>query len=283
MKSKYKKLIVFVLCFICTLTFDWFNKSIGSEITFVLIYFIPISVASWFAGIFYGIVIGLLCSFSWLFVFIDNMQDLLLRNMILANNVITLNILLKFLIMIGYTILLGSLKQVLEQEKAISRIDNLTEVANGRAFLEALDKEIDRSTRHERIISLIYMDLDNFKSVNDTHGHTIGDKALKETAKTLNLIFRSSDTVARLGGDEFTVLLPETDNVSAMTAAEKLRVEFKNMSERNQWLISLSIGVATFTTPPKNSDEIIKFADDLMYSAKQNGKNNIKTGTMVKW
>jgi diguanylate cyclase (GGDEF)-like protein len=205
------------------------------------------------------------------------------KHILSLDNLIVTNIVVKFSIFMSYAVLVGRLKEVLDREKAIARIDNLTGLANSKAFVDALSGEIDRSMRYERVISLIYMDVDNFKTVNDSHGHNVGDKALKETAKTLKFVFRSSDTVARMGGDEFAVLLPETDNVSAMTAAEKLRVEFQKIAEKNQWPISLSIGVATFTNPPRDGDQIIKLADDLMYAAKRNGKNNIKNGTMVKW
>jgi diguanylate cyclase (GGDEF)-like protein len=190
---------------------------------------------------------------------------------------------MKFSIFMSYAVIIGRLKEVLDREKALSRINVLTGLANTRAFQEALNGEIDRSTRHERVLSMLYMDIDNFKTVNDNYGHNTGDRALRETAKTLKSVFRSSDTVARLGGDEFAVLLPETDSVSALRVAEKLRCEFLTMSKMNNWQISLSIGAATFTSPPRDTDKMIKLADDLMYSVKQNGKNNIKTGTMVKW
>lgn len=279
MKNKSMKLSVFIACVICILILNWFDLDIvGRGLTFTLVYLIPISVVSWFGGIYYGIAIGLFCSFAWLDVYIVHHRD-----MLLLNDLTITNISMKFTIYISYAILMGKLSEVLRREKAISRIDNLTGLANSRAFIDALDKEIDRFARHERIVSMIYMDLDNFKAINDNHGHTMGDKALKETAKVLNSVFRTSDTVARMGGDEFAVLLPETDNISSMTVAEKLREEYKKMSDEHKWHISLSIGVATFTNPPKDSDDIIKLADSLMYAAKKSGKNSIKTGTTVKW
>ena len=265
------------MCLVCIMIINWFDTEVvGTGMTFVLVYIVPISLASWFAGIGYGAIIGLICSFSWLDVYITH------RYAVVLNSITIANIFIKFTIFMSYAVLIGSLKEVIKREKTIARIDNLTGLANSRAFLDALTKEIDRSKRHERVVSMIYMDLDDFKLVNDNHGHNAGDKALKETARVLNSVFRASDTAARMGGDEFAVLLPETDNESAMVSAGKLVREFQNMSGKNQWPITLSVGVATFTSPPKDSDAIIKLADDLMYSAKKSGKNRIQAGAMVK-
>jgi diguanylate cyclase (GGDEF)-like protein len=273
------KLSLFLASIICVLALNWFDLDVlGPGLTLTLIYLIPIAIVSWFSGIYYGIAVGLLCSFAWLDIYIIHHGDVLL-----LNNLVITNISVKFAVYISYAILTGMLAETLRNEKAISRIDNLTGLVNSRAFLDALDKEIDRSTRYERVVSMIYMDIDNFKTVNDSYGHTTGDKALKETSKVLNSVFRTSDTIARMGGDEFAVLLPETNNLSSMAVATKLRDSFKIMSDIHQWPITLSIGVATFTTPPKDSDAIIKLADDLMYIAKKNGKNSIKTGTTIKW
>jgi diguanylate cyclase (GGDEF)-like protein len=278
MRNNYVKPAIFILCFIYALVMHWFDlRMVGPEMTFTLLYLIPISIAAWFSGVNYGIIVGFLCSLLWLHVYIVDSR------IISLDHIIVTNIVVKLSIFISYAIIVGRLKEVLDREKAIARIDNLTGLANSKAFIDALSGEIDRSMRYQRVISLIYMDVDNFKTVNDSHGHNVGDKALKETAKVLKYVFRASDTAARMGGDEFAVLLPETDNVSAMIAAEKLRGEFQKMAEKNQWPISLSIGVATFTNPPRDGDQIIKLADDLMYAAKRNGKNNIKNGTMVKW
>ena len=275
--SSKQKLAIFLMCFACIMIINWFDTEVvGAGMTFVLVYIVPISLASWFAGIRYGIIIALISSFSWLDVYITHRYAILLSSVAIAN------IFIKFSIFMSYAVLIGSLKEAVKREKAIARTDDLTGLANSRAFLDALAKEIDRSTRYERVVSMIYMDLDNFKLVNDTHGHHAGDKALKETARVLASVFRATDTAARMGGDEFAVLLPETDSESAVVSAGKLVREFQNMSEINQWPITLSIGVATFTNPPKDKDAILKLADDLMYSVKKSGKNRIQSGVMVK-
>ncbi len=278
MKHIYLKLLIFIPCIVSIFILRWFDIVImNNEMTLLLIYLIPISIAAWFCGIYYGIVIAILCSMSWLNIFIFHKAILIFDNLIVVNSIV------RVLILLSCAVLLGKLHQALLHEKVLSRIDNLTGLANAKSFLEALYKEIDRSARHERVISIIYMDIDNFKTINDNYGHDMGDKALQETAKTLNSIFRPSDTVARMGGDEFAILMPEINNESAIIAAEKLRVEFHKMSEEKKWPISLSIGVGTFSGPQRNSDKIIQFVDDLMYSAKENGKNSINSGTMAKW
>lgn len=277
MKHMYLKLLIFIPCIVSIYILRWLDiVMMNNEMTLLLIYLIPISIAAWFCGIYYGVIIGILCSISWLNIYIYHKDILILDIFTVINSIV------RILILLGCAVLLGKLHEALLHEKVLSRIDNLTGLANKKTFLEALYKEIDRSARHERVISMIYMDIDNFKTINDNYGHNMGDKVLQETAKILNSIFRSSDTVARMGGDEFAILLPEINNESAIIAAEKLRVDFHKMSEENKWQISLSIGVGTFSDPQRNSDKIIKFVDDLMYTAKKSGKNRINSGTMGK-
>ena len=121
---------------------------------------------------------------------------------------------------------------------------------------------------------MIYLDLDDFKTLNDRHGHSAGDRALEAVAGLLAANVRLSDSVARLGGDEFCVLLPEAPADSAQAAAAKLqRVLGEGLTEyRANWPAKLSMGVVTYQLPPGTIDELIKKADELMYEAKRAGK-----------
>ena len=144
-----------------------------------------------------------------------------------------------------------------------------------RAFYEIATIELDRSARYLHPLSLAYIDIDNSKQVNDTLGHSAGDKLLHSVAKTIKENIRSIDAVARLGGDEFAILMPETNNQIAITAMNKLRKYLLDIAQQNNWPVTFSIGVVTCAGPCK-LDELIREADNLMYTVKKGEKNRIE-------
>jgi diguanylate cyclase (GGDEF)-like protein len=167
------------------------------------------------------------------------------------------------------------LKSLLAKEYDLARIDPLTTVPNRRAFYEALDKERVRSLRYHRPLTVAYVDLDNFKKVNDSLGHAVGDELLVEVAAALKTNLRLTDYVGRLGGDEFAVLLPETDATGAKLVLHKLRLRLLEEMKSHSWQVTFSIGAATFLDPPDSLDMIIRVADETMYAIKAQGKNNV--------
>jgi diguanylate cyclase (GGDEF)-like protein/PAS domain S-box-containing protein len=167
------------------------------------------------------------------------------------------------------------LAQALEREKDDARLDFLTKIANRRAFYEIGLKEAARARRYRRPLTLIYIDLDNFKSVNDTRGHSVGDQLLIEVAVTIRNSVRTTDVAARMGGDEFALLLPETDNDAAIVVTRKLQEALLESMRRNRWPVTFSIGVVSFAVPPESVEEMVKKADEVMYSVKLKGKNSI--------
>ncbi len=175
---------------------------------------------------------------------------------------------------------LEKLKSALEKEKDLSRKDFLTGLNNRRVFFEMGDFEARRSSRHQRALSVAYVDLDNFKQVNDTLGHQVGDDVLITVASTLQANLRSTDIIARLGGDEFAVLLPETSSQIAQHVMTKLRDHLLNDMRKCGWPVTFSIGIATFPDCTISFDEMIRHADELMYTAKKSGRNRITAGTM---
>ncbi|MCL6417261.1 GGDEF domain-containing protein [Aestuariirhabdus sp. Z084] len=129
--------------------------------------------------------------------------------------------------------------------------------------------ELVRSSRYEHILSLAYIDIDNFKLVNDSLGHPAGDQLLIEVASSLKKSLRATDTVARLGGDEFSCLLPETGQEEAKAAFSKAsELLIRRMKGRN-WSVTFSVGIVTFETMPEDIKEAMKVADELMYSVKK--------------
>lgn len=167
------------------------------------------------------------------------------------------------------------LKSLLAKEYELARIDPLTTVPNRRAFYEALDVERIRSLRYHRPLTIAYVDLDDFKKVNDSLGHAVGDELLVEVAAGLKSNLRVTDYVGRLGGDEFAVLLPETDATAAQIVLHKLRMRLLDGMKAHSWKVTFSIGAATFLDPPDSLDIMIRLADETMYAIKAHGKDNV--------
>jgi diguanylate cyclase (GGDEF)-like protein/PAS domain S-box-containing protein len=170
----------------------------------------------------------------------------------------------------------SQLNRVLQREKELARTDVLTGLSNRRAFYEALQMERARTARYGRPITLAYVDLDNFKRVNDSLGHAVGDELLVCVADLLRQTLRLSDTVGRLGGDEFALLLPETSPGAAESLLQKLRKILMDAMQGRNWPVSFSIGAATFLNNPPPLDQMIRAADELMYAVKKSGKNSVE-------
>ena len=180
--------------------------------------------------------------------------------------------------MIAYSLLAiitTNFRSVHRVEVVAADTDSLTRILNHRGFYAVFSIELLRSIRYKHMFSLAYLDIDNFKFINDSLGHSVGDKLLVEVAKCLKSALRVTDSVARLGGDEFACLLPETKPDAAKKVFAKVRDMLSKSMERFNRPVSFSVGVVTFETPPDDIKEAIKIADDLMYNVKKGKKNNI--------
>ena len=170
-------------------------------------------------------------------------------------------------------LLVGRIGDRLGVERELSRKDNLTSLPNRRAFYELAEVLMAGARRSKRPFTLAYLDLDDFKVVNDQHGHHQGDRALRRAADVIRSATRSSDVVARLGGDEFVVYLPDTDPDAAQPMLERLR---ESLSTRQDgWPITASIGAVSFLEPPATLEEAVHDVDALMFRAKRAGKNRV--------
>src|SRR5262245_7371379 len=168
---------------------------------------------------------------------------------------------------------------LLHAERRLAREDALTGLASARAFYERLALEIDRMRRTGRPLSLLYLDLDDFKRVNDAGGRRAGDELLARTAKTLARAVRRIDLCARLGGDEFGVLMPETAGGEAMGVAGRVRDAFLPTVPGGGPTVAMSAGLGTFREPPTDAHGAIGVVDGLMYEAKRQGKGRIVART----
>lgn len=174
-----------------------------------------------------------------------------------------------------------ALRESEERYKLQSITDELTKLHNSRHFYEELKKEIDRDTRHGGVLSLILLDIDDFKSYNDTHGHLEGDKVLSRVGKVIRSSSRQIDLAFRYGGEEFVLILAETNLEQASIVAERIRKAFEaeafhpNSDEEKH--ITTSLGISQYESGEK-LQSFIKRADSAMYTAKEQGKNRVHSG-----
>lgn len=172
-------------------------------------------------------------------------------------------------------ILVASLQRSRKVERRLARTDPLTGLLNTRAFYEVASAELGRQQRYPRPMTLAFVDLDNFKAVNDLHGHKIGDVALVEVAKAMRAATRTTDILSRLGGDEFGLLMPETDLEGARQLLQRLSAGLAQAMASRSWPVSCSVGAVTFDTPPDSVEAIVTAADHLMYRVKASGKSAV--------
>lgn len=175
-------------------------------------------------------------------------------------------------------IVIGRVLIKLWRERGYSRTDVLTDLANRREFMERLSAEQGRSKRSGKPYSVLFIDIDNFKLINDLHGHLVGDEVLVSLSDTLRLCSRKVDVVARLGGDEFVLLLPETNESSCGIVIERIKSFTKQAFEKESWPISISIGGTTQTGNAATADEVIEMADRDMYEFKRKNKHQMPQG-----
>lgn len=241
-----------------------------SQIAISIFFLAPISVATWTSGLRVGILFSILSVVGWsLADYFNEIQNSHVAWMIV-------NEALRLLLFVAGASVLSALKRLVEEHKSAARIDELTGIANRRAFYEAARTEIARANRNPGPFTVVFTDIDNFKNVNDQFGHSVGDRLLSMTAGIMRQNVREIDQVARLGGDEFVILLSGSDSNGATAVMERLRSDLADMARKNNWPISFSAGAVTFVRPPESVDEMITKADSLMYSVKQGGKNHIR-------
>ena len=165
------------------------------------------------------------------------------------------------------------------REQAVT--DALTGLYNRRYFEEALEKEVQRAKRQKQPFSIIGIDLDYLKKINDTYGHTFGDLAIKTIADVLKSNARSVDVPARIGGEEFNVLLPGINSEGAMIAAERIRKSIEAVEIDTIGHITGSLGVATYFEHSEDVEELLELTDQAMYTSKRNGRNRVTIAELV--
>jgi diguanylate cyclase (GGDEF)-like protein len=246
----------------------------GVEFSFSLFYLLPISLMSWAISERFGLTFAILSSCFWIAVDIlsgnSNRTSNLLAYMWNATARLGFFLLPVFMI---------RLNRALQHEQELARTDFLTGVLNARFFHELAQMEINRSLRYKRPFTIAFIDVDNFKTINDTFGHTEGDTVLRAIAMNIRAHLRKTDLVARVGGDEFVVLLPETNAQTAPVVISNMQRDLLKGMNENGWAVTFSIGALTLNVPQLSVDEMLGRADQLMYKVKNGGKNNIQYAT----
>ena len=270
--EKQNKSFIIVIGYIIIGVLGIIDTLTGKELDFSLFYVIPILIVTWHTGLGLGIVFSLISALVWL------LSDVLSGNVTLLS-IYAWNTLIRLGFFLTIAFLLSRLLTVLENQREIAHTDYLTGALNSLFFYNVLQMEINRSLRYKNLFTIAYIDLDNLKTVNYEFGYATGDKVLCFVANQIKNSLRKVDVVARLGSDEFALLMPETNQKSAQVVLSKLQHNILAGMQKNNWPVTLSIGVLTcFDTPP-TANEAIKIVDDLMYSVKKSSKNNIKYAT----
>ena len=239
----------------------------GPAITFSLAYFLPVCLAVWRSGRLAGALLAALCTFAWA------TADYMTGRLAMDASLYLWNLASRFGLMLLGVFALAHLRDALLQAHELSQTDHLTQTLNTRAFHGVADNEISRAQRYADAFTVAYIDIDNFKEVNDTLGHSTGDKLLISVAKAIQGKIRKSDVLARLGGDEFALLLPEADQDTARTVVNKLHDHLDKLAAKRKWPVTFSIGVLTCVIPPPSVAKMIEMADELMYTVKGGDKD----------
>ena len=251
-----------------TLLVYWANALTPPAARLGILYIVPVLLVTWTDGLRWGIVAGIASIALRETVAWDQMPADTPLGWRIANGASYVAVV---------AVAMAGLQTLRRSQAQLAQLviqDQLTNVLNARAFSERLGQELDRNRRYPRPLALLYMDLDNFKVINDTHGHQTGDAVLRLVADAMRSSVRHADVVGRLGGDEFAVLMPETDAPLADAAAKRLVAGLRNVFKGTP-NVTASIGVVSCTATDASTDDLLRRADQAMYDAKKMGKDRV--------
>ncbi|MGL5873293.1 MAG: GGDEF domain-containing protein [Xenococcaceae cyanobacterium] len=263
---KSSLIVISLFLIIAIAMFDYYDRTL---ICLSIFYIIPVTIATWFISSNFGYLCSFVSAISWFL----NELNCLNNNQLISSFE---NSIILFGCLTIFTYILFELKTSYKQEQKLARFDGLTGAINRQFFIETLETERLRSLRYGFTFTLAYLDIDNFKILNDTLGHQYGDRVLKLITETVFLQIRRTDVFARLGGDEFALLLPQTDSQAANIILKRVREQLLQEFKLQSLPIGVSIGALTFLTIPHTVEAAIEKTDLIMYQVKKNGKNALK-------
>ncbi len=263
---------VFLVSFLFITFFAYIDYAAGFKIHLSVLYMIPVYFCTWFISFRAGAVISLLSSSTLL------IGNLFFHHASSANlGIVIFNVLSLFATNTTFSIALALLKKQFYEVHEQLRRDGLTGLLNAEAFFEAAEMERLRSIRYGHPLTLCFLDLDNFKQVNDQRGHLAGNELLKMTGEILKQSIRETDLAARLGGDEFLLLFPETGPAEVEPLIAQIQKSLQAAYQEKLCDTTPSFGVGTYYEKPSSVHLLVSQVDELMYQAKNRGKNQIVT------
>ena len=242
----------------------------GRNISLTPFYLVVVLFAVWSSGMIWGSVFLVASLFATVTV------GELYGHPFISRGLFYIDVAGRFLVYFIMLLVAGATRAAHAREQTLARSDSLTGLANRAALYERIGMEIERQKRSGRPMTLAYIDCDDFKRVNDRHGHAAGDQLLQDVAHILVRSVRKIDIVARVGGDEFTLLLPETDAREASLVIDKLRNALRKLPHASTGMIGFSVGVVVARAVPQSAEWLIDQADRLMFSVKRAGKNGVE-------
>jgi len=264
--SGKNKLFVIAAGLLLTIAIGVIDFLISNKVSFSIFYVFPVIFVTWYLGFVIGTVFSFFSACLWFFDEYLSRSDCSIPVLILLWN---------SLVRFSFFIIISYILYQFKKEKEFARLDHLTNIPNRFCFHESMNRELSRSERYGHPLTLVYMDVDNFKTINDTFGHETGDSLLITVSNTIMKNLRLTDSVSRLGGDEFAILLIETDEKEAPVILKKLKNELMYAMNKEGWPVSFSFGAVTFNQFNLKANEMLKIVDQSMYEAKNAGKNKI--------
>lgn len=241
----------------------------GPEISFSIFYVLPIAVAAWYGSRTVGILIAVVVAAT--LTIVEMMSGVVYSHPL----IVYWNSIASFGIVLILAYLFSDIREHLQKEREIADTDSLTGSLNRRRFYRHVENEIQRASRYGHPFTIAYIDLDNFKTVNDNQGHPAGDELLRAVGRAMGAHARETDIVARLGGDEFAILFLETGSQEAAKALGKIHAGLMAAMRGSAWPVTFSIGLVTYETAPFDVRQVLKQADETMYAAKRSGKDRV--------
>ena len=266
MTHEQRRLLVVIGTIAFTLLLYLTETRVTGDIRIGLFYLVPVLVATWYEGALWG---GLCVAAT---VILRMALEVAQAGSPLALAALHQS---SFVVVAGISMFgFRHMRRTQDELEQMASHDHLTGALNAGAFTRRLTRELQRNRRYRRPAALLYLDLDNFKQLNDAHGHLTGDAVLRLTADALRRALREVDVVGRLGGDEFAVLMPETDGELAAAASRRLSEGIRHAFDGTP-PITASIGIVSFVDTTVSSQELLRRADQAMYSAKKAGKDRV--------
>jgi diguanylate cyclase (GGDEF)-like protein len=241
----------------------------GVELRIGPLYYLPLSLVAWELGNGPVIAAAMLCAVGLMG------SNYLAGQTYSSSGIAIFNFAMQWLSFVAIGLLIAALRRTLVHERALSRKDSLSGLMNARTFYEEANRVLALSRRRRHPVALAYVDLDNFKAVNDNLGHRAGDDLLRAVGAIILETTRKSDVAGRLGGDEFALLMPETDPEQARQACERLRSVIERKFADDAWPVTASVGGVAFLAVPDTVDAMVHVADGRMYKAKTAGRNRV--------